>query len=99
MIFKTTSAGSRFYTYEGRSTNKQGIKNLEELGFEFETKTYYKAKTKGEWDYSIHALKDWSQEVDVEINDLDDLLQFIAKYGNVVVASDSSMIIYNDYLE
>jgi len=72
----------------GHFYNKSDKTDLEQLGF-----TFRKTQISGR-DYALNNVND----AYIELNNIDELMQFIKKWGRVVVDKDS-IIIYDDYLE
>jgi hypothetical protein len=70
----------------GNFYTKEKAENLRELGFQFEPTDYNK------YDFTI------SGKGEVEINSLEDLNEFVNKYGEVIY-SESYLEIYDDYRE
>jgi hypothetical protein len=60
---------------------------LEQLGFKFENvgKPYYFQKLK--------------TEQTIELNSLEELMDFINKYGKVIIEEDNCIYLYDDYCE
>ena len=65
-------------------SNKEDIKRLEQIGFSFEKSDFRDFKIKG--------------NPEIEINTLEELIQFCNKHGEIIV-SDCHIEIYDDYRE
>lgn len=72
----------------GNYYSKEEVKELEKLGFEFIKDSNY---ISGE----IYRIV---RNTSIEINSLDELIEFSGKYGELIFDANS-IIIYNDYIE
>jgi len=71
----------------GNFYSPKDIEPLEALGFKFEDTSLVDKKTK----YKI-------EDAEVEINSLEQLMEFVSKYGEIVLSNDA-IEIYDDYRE
>ena len=93
MLFQVTTSASSYI--DGRHK-----KNLEKLGFKFKPHDEtYDALYKELWKSNKQIFyMGYEQNVEVEINSLEDLLQFAKKFGKLII-DENTIEIYDDYRE
>lgn len=74
----------------GNFYNSESIKSLKELGFKFSDYTKLD-------DERTNYME--NDEVFIEINNLDELLEFQKKFGDLIISEDNKLEIYDDYRE
>jgi len=98
MKFELDTASCILRTYTDKPfDDTENIKKLKELGFKYK-ETLHEVNGRYEYGDITTYRKDDSELPTIEINTIEELMDFIDKYGQVVVDNER-ILIYDDYLE